>query len=91
MKLTLYSFNDEDAKKFKEFLNKNNLPFEERSLVNPENMAELRKLIPFINQSMLKVTGSHSIGLYHYNEQLLNLNILEHIKKYKIKLNDKSK
>ncbi len=88
MKLILYSFSDKEAKKFKEFLMKNNLPFEEKLISNPNNKQELMKLSPFTTSSKLLIKTSHGLSLYHYDEQLLNLNIIEHIKKYNIKFKD---
>lgn len=75
---------DEQGKKFKEFLIKNSLPFKEIVVDNEETKSEFRKLNWQDKASILKVTCSHSIHVYSFfDEDNLNLNILEHIKKYK--------
>lgn len=85
MKIILYSIpNDIHAQAFKIFLNKNNLPFKEIIVNNENTKTELIKLSRQEEISALKVTFSHSIHVYTgFDEQSLNLNILEHIKKYK--------
>ncbi len=84
MEISLYYTGDEQGKKFKEFLIKNNLPFREIIVNNEETIRELRKLSWQDKASILKVVLNHSIHAYSFfDEENLNLNILEHIKKYK--------
>ncbi|PIO07557.1 hypothetical protein COU59_03310 [Candidatus Pacearchaeota archaeon CG10_big_fil_rev_8_21_14_0_10_34_12] len=87
MKIALYSIpNCIHAEAFKIFLKKNNLPHKEIK-INNENIHELRKLSFQDKISILKVTKSHGITIFTgFNEYSLNLNIIEHIKKYNPKI-----
>jgi arsenate reductase-like glutaredoxin family protein len=87
MKLTLYSLpNCEEALKIKNFLQNNNINFNEIILYNKEKKAELRKLTRFDKQPLLKIVKSHSINVIKgFNEILLN-QLIEHIQKYKPKI-----
>ncbi len=86
MKLELYALpNCEEASKIKDFLNKNNLPFKEIITENPIKDSKIPKN-PFFQEkehSLLKITRNHGISVISdYNEFHLNMEILEHIKKY---------
>ena len=88
MKLELYSMpNCEEAKKIRDFLEKNGLPFKE-TLVNSQNYNEFLKLSYWNKQltkkvSILKITYSSSIHVITgYDEFLLKQATIEHIKKY---------
>lgn len=73
MKIEFYLANDEDGKLIKEFLEQNNLPF--------KTIKEEIK-----SWSSLKTTYSHSIHIIEgYNKLLLN-QLIEHINKYKPKI-----
>jgi len=87
MKLTLYSLpNCEEALKIKNFLQNNNINFNEIILDNKEKKAELRKLAWFDKQPLLKIVKGHSINVIEgFNEFLLN-QLIEHIKKYNPKI-----
>lgn len=69
MKIELfYAVTDEDGKKIKEFLIKNNLPFKEYSVMN--------------KISSLKITYSHAIHIIDGFNELALKQLLEHIEKY---------
>ena len=88
MKLTLYLANDEEGAKIKEFLNANNLIFEEK-ILNNESKQELMKISRWslYDKSMLKIVKSHSIYfIMGFQEHSLN-QLIEHIEKYKPKIN----
>ena len=85
MKIILYSLNDIHAKAIKIFLNKNNLSFKEITTNNAE-FEEIKKLTYIDNVSILKIIKNHSINLMHgFNELFLN-QLIEHVKKYKPKI-----
>ncbi len=74
------------AKAFKVFLEKNKLPYTEIK-IDSQNICELEKLSCQNKISILKVTKNHGVMVYTgFNEQQLNLNIIEHIKKYNIEM-----
>ncbi len=86
MKIELYNVNDEDGRKIKEFLIKNNLLFkeiltEDIALLNQVRQAKINTKI-----SLLKMTYSSSIHIISgFNEFALS-QLLEHIKKYNPKI-----
>lgn len=89
MKIELYLVpNDIHGKAIKLFLNKNKLPHKE---IITENLEVLRKAAQYnLNEkiSLLKVTYSSGIhAIIGFNKRNLN-QLLEHIKKYKSKVED---
>ena len=87
MKITLYSIPDcIYAKAIKIFLRKNKIKYEEIE-INSEDINELKKLSFQDKISALKVIKNHSIEVFTgFDEQQLNLNIIDHIKKYNPKI-----
>lgn len=89
MKLILYKFpNCLEAEKIKEFLERNNILYEEVSVDGEEKRNEARKAkqVPITNTSFLKIVNSHSIHIMTgYNESGLS-QLLSHIEKYKPKI-----
>ena len=85
MRITLYSIpNCVHAKAFRIFLERNKLPYTEIP-INEKNIGELKKLVFWdkIDVSVLKIMKNHGPETYRgFDEQQLNLNIVEHIKKY---------
>jgi len=88
MKLILYSLpNCKEVLKIKNFLQRNNIKFNEIILDSEEKKAELKKLTMQNKVSALKIVYNHSIHVISgFNEAYLNLNLLEHIKKYNPKI-----
>ena len=90
MKLELYAIpNCQEAQKIKEFLIRHNLPFKEIITIAPLKDSKIPKN-PFFQEkehSILKIRKSSSISaISHYDEFLLNQEIIEHIKKYNVKV-----
>jgi len=86
MKLELYNVGDNEGELIKKFLINNNLPFKE-VLTNDINLLnKVRQAKLNIKKSILKITYSHCIHITGYNEWDLS-QLLEHIKKYKPKIN----
>ena len=84
MRIELYYTNDEQGKRFKDFLIKNNLQFKEMLVNNEEIKREIRKLSLQDKASILKVVLNQGIHVYSFfDEENLNLNLIGHIKKYK--------
>ncbi len=87
MKIILYSIQGcIHAEAIKIFLEKNNLPYKEIQ-INSQNINELKKLSFQDKISILKVIKSSCIEVFTgFDEHNLNLNIIEHIKKYNPKI-----
>lgn len=89
MKLELYLVpEDKEGILLKNFLEENKLA---HRIIIIKEINELRKVIQFPTDemiSLLKITKNHSISIITgYNELLLN-QLLEHIKKYKPKIEE---
>ena len=86
MKLEIYSMpNCNEAKKIKNFLEKNNLLFNEIITFTPLKDSKIPKN-PFFYEkehTILKIIKSSSSAISKYNEFHLN-QIMEHIKEYKL-------
>ncbi len=87
MKIILYSIpNCIHAKALKNFLEKNSLQYKEIK-INDQNIHELKKLSFQDKISILRVIKSSCIEVFTgFDEHNLNLNIIEHIKKYNLKI-----
>ena len=90
MQITLYSLKDIDAEKIKEFLQKNRLLFRELTIEDKEfneGLDKLKRMTYIPRISFLKIIKSSSISLIiGYNKFELN-QLIEHINKYRPKLN----
>lgn len=88
MKIELYSVpNCKHSSNIEDFLHKNNIKFKKIIVNNEQTKKELRK-ISFQEQiSIVKITRSHSINVIDgFNEHMMNMEIIEHIKKYNPKI-----
>jgi arsenate reductase-like glutaredoxin family protein len=88
MKIELYSIpNCKHSSNIENFLHNNNIKFK-KIIVNNEQLKKELKKISFQEQiSIIKITRNHSINVINgFNESMMNMEIIEHIKKYKPKI-----
>ncbi len=86
MKIEFYNVGDEEGKKIKEFLTKNNLPFNEIITDDVNLLDKVRQARISTKVSLLRIFYSSSIHIIGgYNELALN-QLIEHIEKYKLKM-----
>ena len=87
MKIELYNLQkDIHSQAIKKFLNLNNLPFKEIQVNIEQAKNEFNEIFRGFNNSVIKVTHSHSIHQCQgFNEPFLN-QLIEHIKKYEPKI-----
>ena len=79
MKIELYLVpNDKNGKLIKEFLINNNLPFKEIICNDTNDLENISKLRIIRNHAIIICTG--------FNELFLKQELIEHIKKYKPKI-----
>jgi arsenate reductase-like glutaredoxin family protein len=88
MKIELYSVpNCEHSLNIEEFLQKNNIKFKKTIVDNEQTKRELKKLSFQEQISIIKITRNHSINVINgFNEHMMDMEIIEHIKKYKPKI-----
>ena len=87
MKIELYSVpNDIHGRAIKLFLQKNNISFQEFITEDLKVLEEVLRIPVSEKISVIKITYSHSISVMQgFSEDYLNQQIIEHIKRYKIK------
>lgn len=88
MKIELYSIpNCKHSSKIEDFLHNNNIKFKKIIVDNKQTKKELKKISFQEHIPIIKITRNHSINIIHgFNEHMMNMEIIEHIKKYKPKI-----